>query len=458
MGLFQSLIGAMEAGEDHRQRRTQRTALDEAGQLYGLGKTDAAENALVAAGMPEVAANYSALGEARRARTTRRNIATAMQGAGQSATDQASAASNAAIAGGDPELALQFRHEASQLSAEDRQRRAADHEQAAQIALTILPTIPLEQRAERMVQETMRMTGANEEEVRRNIANLDLSDEGLQALGQSALSIGDIYAGRERRERYAVEDSRWGQEMGLRRAALDAQQASRMLSAEEAQRMGFRPGSVVAVDRRGMPHVLQDSLGFTDGEQNASAFANRMTGAEAALTQLEQDGVAPANIWARGGFSPEARRYRQAMGEWIAAQLRKDTGAAVTPQEFEMYGRIYFPVPGDTPEQMEQKRQSRARAFQGVIAASGGAYHSTFGGGAGAPLMNEALRDTPYAINTERRPGGVEGATSVGGEGPRSAPAVGAVVNGYRFRGGDPNNRSNWEELSQTQPGNYRGR
>ena len=222
MGLFQSFIGGMEAGEDHRQRRTQRTALEEAGQLYGIGKTDAAENALVAAGMPEVAANYSALGEARRARTTRRNVAAAMQGAGQSATDQASAASEAAIAGGDPELALQFRHEASQLSAEERQRRAADHEQAAQIALTILPTVPMEQRAERMVQETVRLTGASEEEVRRNVAQLDLSDEGLQAIGQSALSIGDIYAGRERRERYAVEDSHWGEEMGLRRAALDA--------------------------------------------------------------------------------------------------------------------------------------------------------------------------------------------------------------------------------------------
>ena len=35
------------------------------------------------------------------------------------------------------------------------------------------------------------------------------------------------------------------------------------------------------------------------------------------------------------------------------------------------------------------------------------------------------------------------------------APPVGTVVNGYRFRGGDPNNQNNWE---REQPGGYQGR
>ena len=46
--------------------------------------------------------------------------------------------------------------------------------------------------------------------------------------------------------------------------------------------------------------------------------------------------------------------------------MRKDTGAAVTPQEFSMYGDIFLPKPGDGPEVVAQKRQARERAMEGI--------------------------------------------------------------------------------------------
>jgi len=46
--------------------------------------------------------------------------------------------------------------------------------------------------------------------------------------------------------------------------------------------------------------------------------------------------------------------------------LRKDTGAAVTPQEMEMYSSIYLPQPADDPTTIAQKKAARRTAIEGL--------------------------------------------------------------------------------------------
>lgn len=54
--------------------------------------------------------------------------------------------------------------------------------------------------------------------------------------------------------------------------------------------------------------------------------------------------------------------------EFLAAILRKDSGAAITAQEIEIYGQVYLPQPGDSPQALAQKKEARSRALRALQA------------------------------------------------------------------------------------------
>lgn len=60
------------------------------------------------------------------------------------------------------------------------------------------------------------------------------------------------------------------------------------------------------------------------------------------------------------------RQAEQTGREFLAVILRKDTGAAVTPQEMEAYSSIYLPQPADDPTTVEQKKAARRTALEGI--------------------------------------------------------------------------------------------
>lgn len=62
----------------------------------------------------------------------------------------------------------------------------------------------------------------------------------------------------------------------------------------------------------------------------------------------------------------EYQQAKQAGLEFLQAILRKDTGAAITPQETTEYGKVYLPQPGDSAEVLSQKKASRQRAVQAI--------------------------------------------------------------------------------------------
>jgi len=130
----------------------------------------------------------------------------------------------------------------------------------------------------------------------------------------------------------------------------------------------------------------------TETETNAAGFASRMvaanqitsklaTGAqpktaEAVLSAIPLIGskipeIIPEGV---GGLSPERRQYLQAANNFIRANLRKESGAAIGAQEEENEFRTYFPVVGDSPAVLAQKAQARKLATDGMIQSAGNAF------------------------------------------------------------------------------------
>ncbi len=61
--------------------------------------------------------------------------------------------------------------------------------------------------------------------------------------------------------------------------------------------------------------------------------------------------------------SPEEQMYAQARLDFISAILRKESGAAISAQEYITEERRYFPQPGDSAAVIRQKRNARATAM-----------------------------------------------------------------------------------------------
>ena len=116
---------------------------------------------------------------------------------------------------------------------------------------------------------------------------------------------------------------------------------------------------------------------LTEGQSKDTTYATR---AEGALPVLDRYDVALADIGDRAldvdptGLlrgrmqSTDYQLGKQAGDEFLQAILRKDTGAAITADEQQLYGVTYLPQPGDSPEVIAQKRQARSRALEALKA------------------------------------------------------------------------------------------
>jgi hypothetical protein len=116
---------------------------------------------------------------------------------------------------------------------------------------------------------------------------------------------------------------------------------------------------------------------FTEGQSKDVVFATRAQGAldvlepvAGELTNLGSQlaGSDPTGIVRSRVQSPEYQVARNAADEFLQAILRKDTGAAITSSEQDLYGQTYLPQPGDGPQVIEAKRAARLRAVAAINA------------------------------------------------------------------------------------------
>lgn len=112
---------------------------------------------------------------------------------------------------------------------------------------------------------------------------------------------------------------------------------------------------------------------LTENQSKDAVFATR---AQGALPDIDKYGEALAGAVDNAasatlgnvGTSKEFQLAQNAGNEFLQAVLRKDTGAAITAQEMEEYGKTYLPSFGDKPETLERKKIARRRALEAMKA------------------------------------------------------------------------------------------
>lgn len=75
----------------------------------------------------------------------------------------------------------------------------------------------------------------------------------------------------------------------------------------------------------------------------------------------------------------DQKAYVNAQRAFTQAKLRLESGAAISPAEYESDARTYFAQPGDTPVDLERKKALRAQVLDGLAQESGGAYGEYYG-------------------------------------------------------------------------------
>lgn len=129
------------------------------------------------------------------------------------------------------------------------------------------------------------------------------------------------------------------------------------------------PDGTTTVQQGGAPKPL------TEGQSKDTVYATRASNALPTIDALEDKLLSlPENM--AGGVpvignylqSEDYQVARDAGLEYLASILRKDTGAAVTPSEEALYGRIFLPQPGDKPQTVDMKRQRRSLAVEAIKA------------------------------------------------------------------------------------------
>jgi len=123
----------------------------------------------------------------------------------------------------------------------------------------------------------------------------------------------------------------------------------------------------------------------TVDELTSARFATRMKDSQQIINSLEETfmnmnlldqhlvGVLP-----NAAKSADQQRLEQAEKEYLSGILRKDSGAAVSDSELQRYMEQYFPVAGDKPENIRQKRESRQRDLLGMVNSAGNGLSKQF--------------------------------------------------------------------------------
>jgi hypothetical protein len=117
---------------------------------------------------------------------------------------------------------------------------------------------------------------------------------------------------------------------------------------------------------------------LNDTQAKALQFGTRMQATNAIFDELADKGVNTSLPGSRAGYGigamvnalqPEDRqRLDQAKRDFINAVLRRESGAAISPSEFESAELQYFPQPGEGEGQRAQKKAARERSMRGILA------------------------------------------------------------------------------------------
>lgn len=139
-----------------------------------------------------------------------------------------------------------------------------------------------------------------------------------------------------------------------------------------------------------IPGGPQDrKLKASEAETKSAGFANRMYNTTNIINNLEaKAGFDPADtsdaaltaipFFGNMMVSEDRQRYTQAKTDWVTANLRKESGAVLGKEEVQDEIAKYFPIPGDKPATIRQKKRSRDRLNANMRAGSKGLFDTMY--------------------------------------------------------------------------------
>lgn len=175
----------------------------------------------------------------------------------------------------------------------------------------------------------------------------------------------------------------------------------RPATAQEAQQYGSPAGQIDEATGRFYPAESKDTT--TEGERKAAGYLGRMEAAGQAIDEAPADGqrinhvqdwlswVGVPDAWI---FSGDEATVQQKQMDWVRAKLRYESGAVIGDDEARQEAATYFPRPGDRPERVKAKEESRKQAIEQMRLAAGRAAP----GGVGAPVTGGQDAPPPAAV------------------------------------------------------------
>jgi len=116
---------------------------------------------------------------------------------------------------------------------------------------------------------------------------------------------------------------------------------------------------------------------LTEAQTNSTMHSGRMLFNNALYDMVGGDAEMSSRAATVLKFMPENFRSQDlkgsmgAMGGFITSVLRRESGAAISKDEFKRYAREFFPMPGDGQDVVLQKRYARALATDLMISSAG---------------------------------------------------------------------------------------
>ncbi|HVZ60671.1 MAG TPA: hypothetical protein VG892_07790 [Terriglobales bacterium] len=113
-------------------------------------------------------------------------------------------------------------------------------------------------------------------------------------------------------------------------------------------------------------------------EAASAGFANRLAESSKIIDQTQTAGTSLQNrlkseVPVVGNYlvGPEYQKLDQAERNFVNAQLRRESGAVISEEEFANARRQYFPQPGDSPQVLAQKKAARDMAVRNMQLSAG---------------------------------------------------------------------------------------